>query len=466
LPSRQSAKPTAGPLARRVYSGGIRREQGTGQSQQKKEGSSWPFFWLTMFYFVYCARPSDLIPGLGGIQLAKITGGLAILSLFLSLQKSERQLKDLPKEAFYLFLLIIVLFVSALLSPVWRGGALNAVLDFAKVLFVWVATFLLVTTLSALRRIIFVQSASVALIAITALVKGRSVPRLLGVIGGFYSNPNDMAFAVVLSIPFCLAFLLTARSVPRKVAWLLAILSMSTALLFTASRAGFIDLAVSGMVLLWHFGVKGKRPYLIVGAILLGVGSWLVAGKQLAVRWNGLFSSGETQEQDSAHESYEDRRILATKAVKAIAVYPILGIGAGNFVVYSGMWLDVHVSYLEIAVDAGIPALILYLMFLARGFVNLGVVGKARNLDAETELFAGALRSSLVGFVVGACFAPAAYQFFPYFFVCYTSVLLAMVKERERCQSPVGDIVNVTSRPFRKGPLSQGGQWVRSYQLI
>ena len=39
-------------------------------------------------------------------------------------------------------------------------------------------------------------------------------------------------------------------------------------------------------------------------------------------------------------------------------------------------------------------------------------------------LFVGALQSSLVGFVVGACFAPEAYQFFPYFAVAFTATLL------------------------------------------
>jgi O-antigen ligase len=421
--------------ANRRHPGGIRVFKGL-QSPEKKESFSAAFFWLTAFYFVYCARPADLIPGLGVIPLAKITGALAVLSLFLSIGRTTRKLKDLPKEAFYLLFLVILLFVSALLSPVWRGGAFFMVLDFAKVCVAWIATFLLVTTLRRLRRIIFLQSASVALISLAAMAKGRSVPRLEGVIGGFYSNPNDMAFAIVLSIPFCLAFLLSARGVLRKGAWSLAIVVMTVALMLTASRAGVIDLAISGVVLLWHFGVKGKRPYLIVGAIVLIVGSLLLAGKDLAVRFNGLFESGNSAEQDSAHESYEERRLLMTKAFEAITRHPILGVGAGDFVVYSGLWREVHVSYLEIAADGGIPVLILYLMFFARGFVNLRALSQRRDLDDETVLFMGALKSSLVGFVVGACFAPEAYQFFPYFTVCYTSVLWMMARERELSMVP------------------------------
>jgi O-antigen ligase len=457
LPSRQLVKLTAGPAARRFYPGGMRRERGTGQSEQKNKKFSWPFFWLTTFYVVYCARPTDLIPGLGLIRLAKITGGLAILTLFLSLRKSKRQLKDLPREAYYLLFLMILLSASAVFSPVWRGGAVNAVFDFGKVLFVWIATFLIVTTLSALRRIIFIQSASVALITFAAVVKGHNVPRLVDVIGGFYANPNDMAFAIVLSIPFCLAFLLTTRSVPRKIAWLLAIISMCVALLLTASRAGLIDLAISGTVLLWHFGAKGKRPHLIFAAVLLSAVLWLVAGKQLAVRLSGLFSGGETQEQSTAHESYLERRLLMQKSLEAVEEYPILGLGAGNFIVHSGMWRDVHMSYLQIAVDGGIPVLILYVLFFARGFANLRILSKTKNLDDETVLFVGALKSALVGFVVGACFAPEAYQFFPCFLVCYTSIVLAMVKERERSESLVsGKIVDLASTARRKGSLSRG----------
>jgi O-antigen ligase len=446
LRSSQSTKLTGVHQVRRRYAGGI-GDVRSWRLPEKKESFSGAFFWLTAFYFVYCARPADLIPGLGIVPLAKITGALAVLSLFLSIGKTPRKLKDLPKEAFYLLLLVILLFVSALLSPVWKGGAFFMVFDFAKVVVAWVATFLLVTTLKRLRRIIFLQSASVALISLAAIAKGHSVPRLEGVMGGFYSNPNDMAFAIVLSIPFCLAFLLSARGLPRKAVWSLAIVVMTVALMLTSSRAGAIDLVISGIVLLWYFGGKGKRPYLIVGAIVLSVGSLLLAGKDLAVRFNGLFESGNSVVQDSAHESYQERRLLMSKAVDTIIRYPILGVGAGNFVVYSGMWRDVHVSYLEIAADGGIPVLILYLMFFVQGLVNLRALSKSRVLDDETVLFLGALKSSLVGFVVGACFAPEAYQFFPYFTVCYTSVLWTMSKERQL--SLVPEVVRPSSIPSR-----------------
>jgi hypothetical protein len=49
----------------------------------------------------------------------------------------------------------------------------------------------------------------------------------------------------------------------------------------------------------------------------------------------------------------------------------------------------------------------------------------------------------MVGFVVGALFAPEAYQFFPYFAVAYTSTLLAIIREQE------GVAVAVKPSPIR-----------------
>ena len=62
------------------------------------------------------------------------------------------------------------------------------------------------------------------LISLVSIILGHDQPRLSGVIGGIYSNPNDLAFAIVLTLPFCLAFLLTAKGVLTKLCWVAAIL--------------------------------------------------------------------------------------------------------------------------------------------------------------------------------------------------------------------------------------------------
>jgi hypothetical protein len=413
-------------------------------SFQVSDPTKGAFFWLSAFFVVYCARPGDWLPGLALLPLAKITAIFAMWGLFKSIGRTKRTLKDLPQEARLLMAMIAILLLGGFLSPVWRGGAVSRTLDFSKIIVAWSLVFLLITTFDRLRTIIFVQACSVVVICAAALIKGHGTPRLEGVIGGIYSNPNDLAFAIVLSLPFALAFLVTAKNALVKVLWFLGMVIMLIAIFETASRAGFIDLTISGSVTLYYFAVKGKRMYLVAATALLGVLIMVTVGGKLYDRFEAL--SGDSTTEKNAYGSYQDRMYLMGRAVDAIEHYPILGIGVQNFATYSLIWHDVHMTYLQVAAEGGIFVLGIYLMFFRRAFQNLKVLRKRTDLDPDIVLFVGALTSSLVGFVVGALFAPEAYQYFPYFAVAFTATLLQTIKEQDREQS-AGPVTPTPKKP-------------------
>jgi O-antigen ligase len=223
--------------------------------------------------------------------------------------------------------------------------------------------------------------------------------------------------------------MVTARNAVIKTAWLFGMLVMLVTIFMTASRAGFIDLVISGSVTLYFFAIKGKRTYLIVATFLVGAVVMGAFGGKLYDRFTAL--SGNSTTDESAYGSYQDRKYLMVRAVEAIETYPIFGIGVRNFPTWSLIWHDVHMTYLQVAAEGGIAVLIIYLMFFWRAFKNLKVLRQTKNLDPDIVLFVGALQSSLVGFVVGALFAPEAYQFFPYFAVAFTATLLRTIKEQE-----------------------------------
>ncbi|MFY9676229.1 MAG: hypothetical protein WAK13_17345, partial [Terriglobales bacterium] len=68
------------------------------------------FFWLSMFFVVYCARPGDYVPLLGYIPMAKITGILAMWGLFNSVGRTKRSLRDMPQEGRLLFYIVCLFF--------------------------------------------------------------------------------------------------------------------------------------------------------------------------------------------------------------------------------------------------------------------------------------------------------------------------------------------------------------------
>lgn len=397
------------------------------------------FFWLSAFFLVYSTRPEDWIPGLSYIPLAKITVAFALIAWFLAKGKARRKLKDLPRESKYLLAMIALMLLFAPLSPVWKSGALLRALDFAKVYIGWVLTFLLVTNLERLRRLILIQSASVALVALISLVKGSSQLRLHGVLNGIYDNPNDLAFAIVLTIPLILLLLLTAKNVVQKMLWAAAMVVMLYTLFLTASRAGFVDLVISASVALWFFGVKGKRPQLIFASAIVGVLLLVIAGRHLGERWVAISGSDiDSSEKMTAYWTYQERKFLMVKAVEGILHYPLTGVGTGVFPAYSGHWKTVHMTYLQIAAEGGIPILVLYLLFFGSGFRKLRELLRKPDPKSDVTMFSWALYCCLLGFAVGACFAPEAYQFFPYFTVAYIAALSATVRERENSLSTEG----------------------------
>jgi O-antigen ligase len=407
----------------------------TQNEKSRLKGAGMAFFWLSAFYLVYCARPEDWISGMGFVPLAKITSVGAVLAFLFGSARGRRKFRELPVEAHLLLAMIGILFLSSMLSPVWKGGAISRTMDFAKVWVIWILTFLLVTDLAKFRRIVFIQAASVPLISVLSMVKGRHTVRLEGVLGGIYSNSNDLAFAIALSFPLCLMFFLNADSRFRKVLWAAAMVAMGAALMMTASRGGLITFLCTAVICLWHFGVRGKRFYLIAATGVAGIVLLVVAGGPMMDRLSTLWGGNKGRhplEEMRAEASLEQRQFVIDKAIEGIEHYPILGIGTRNFEIYSTVWLEVHMTYLQIAVEGGIPCLILFLVFFARGFLNIRSLRKRKNLTPELKLFVGALHSVLVGFIVGALFSPEAYQFFPFFAVAYTSALLAYVRGNDR----------------------------------
>ena len=59
-----------------------------GRQLVRQEPLQGAYFWLAAFLIIYCARPEDWIPGLYRFPIAKISGGLAVLALLFSLDRT------------------------------------------------------------------------------------------------------------------------------------------------------------------------------------------------------------------------------------------------------------------------------------------------------------------------------------------------------------------------------------------
>jgi putative inorganic carbon (hco3(-)) transporter len=390
------------------------------------------YFWLLLFIVFYFYRPEDWVPGLKVIPIEKITGTLALLGFGLSLLTTKR-FPRMPVELFYLILLFGQ-FCLTIPFAIWRGGAFQVVFGvIAKVVLIAIATAVVIDTWPQLRRLLFVQATAVPVLAAAALVRHRTGPdgRLSGV-GTSFDNSNDFAFLMALTFPFCFAFLLSTRKPIAKAAWAMGMAIMGVALVLTASRVGLLTIVLAGGICLWQFGIKGRRPFLVFLAILLAIGIATVAGPGHIVRRVAATFTGEDVR---AYESAQARKELLKKSLLAAIEHPFFGVGPGNFQVISGMWREAHNSFTEVAAEAGLPALILFVMFLSRGFANLRTVKQRCRGQTHKLLLAGAMQASLATFVVGAMFTTWEYQHFVYLLVAYSTAFRRIMTRPEGAAS-------------------------------
>lgn len=408
---------------------------------------------LLLFMLIYCARPEDWIPGMGHIPLAKIVGAIVIVSGVVSLGQSRLRL---PRETLYLVLLTGCLWLSIPFS-LWKGGAFWEAFKFTKMVPVIFVMVLALTSFSRLRQLIFIQTACVAAISVVSIWKAHLYKgRLEGVLNGNYSNSNDLATQIVICLPFCITFLLQARSPLRKLVWGFVITLMTYAVLLTGSRGGFLAWAVVMAACVWQFGIRGRRRWLLILG-LVGVLFAGVAGGTVSERFGAILNA---QDNANAYASAQVRKKLFTEAIVETLEHPLFGIGVGNFPIVSGTWREDHNIFSQLSAEAGIPALILLLLIFWRSFRNLRDVKRIRDQNSGRMMWTQGIHASLLGLVVATFLSPDAYQYFVYFFLFYPTVLLLIARQDQHIlTSGKARETFVRNEELHEQQVNSGFQW-------
>ncbi|MFO7635341.1 MAG: O-antigen ligase family protein [Caldilinea sp.] len=178
-------------------------------------------------------------------------------------------------------------------------------------------------------------------------------------------------------------------------------------LLITQNRAAAIT-AFAALLVLW---LTGKRKLLILTLGLLAT----LALIQFAVPddyWNRFEAIWAPEASHATagldRSTVQERLALWTASIEIIKDHPWLGVGPGNFPTVVGFYklslanLTVHNSYLAMAAEAGIPALLLFVALTCS--VLLSLARTWRLSSGETAALSRLLMACLVGFLAGAVF--------------------------------------------------------------
>jgi probable O-glycosylation ligase (exosortase A-associated) len=406
------------------------------------------FHALVAFTGILLLTPQSVIPVLKTLRIALVAGGLAIAAhMFDSTLRRRPILPAFPEVVTALTLLIWA--VLTVPFSYWPGGSVALLADqyLKAMVFFWLIAAL-ITTRTRLRTFSWALVLCAIPLAITALAHFRSgvyvttsrAPlQRIGGISNLTGNPNDLALTLNLMIPIAGALFFTSRGLLARMVAAGAILLSIPAVVVTFSRAGFLTLCgIAFASLICLIRRRMPAPAVAILVVTCAVMPLLPAGY---IERLSTITDIESDRTGSAVGRWGDFQL----ALSLVARNPVVGVGLGQDILALDevrsrpTWRSVHNAYLEYAVDLGVPGLLLFLGLLVSSVRSARQVETSAAREPalrDLSVLASGVRIALLAFVVGAFFAPIAYQFY-FFCVAGLAVALKRVCRTERDATPI-----------------------------
>lgn len=408
------------------------------------------FIALVAFTVILLLSPQAWVPALKIVRVALLAAGIAVAAHVAERSVHRRPITPLSPEI-GLALALVCWSVLTIPLSMWPGGSVRVLTDhFLKaVVFFWLLGTIVTTTgrLRAIAWTLVLCAIPLAATGVSHYVSGtqlstgvRGFYRIEGYTGGsgLTANPNDLALMLNLIIPIAGALVVLTRGAARLVAGGSLLLSVA-AVVLTFSRAGFLTLAASFVMLLAVLA-RRQAPGAAVGLLLLALCVPPLLPDGYAARLSTI-ANIDADATGSAQGRWADTKA----AIDVVARHPLVGAGIGQDILAMNeergdTWRRVHNAYLEYAVDLGIPGLLLFgwlhvLCFRTAREVERRAAGRPAARDLA--LLAVGVQVSLVAFAVAAMFHPIAYQFY-FFSIAGLAVALRNTSYAELGRRPNG----------------------------
>ncbi len=393
-----------------------------------------PYFGLVLFTALLYLRPMDLFPVLRPFHIVFMVGGLTFVSLLLKKKDDKKPIFKKCAQLRLLNLLILIMIISVITS-IWRSNSLGQFINFLKLYIAFLLITKLVDSPRKLKGVIWTMVLSGLIIGITSILnyfKGVDLAvghRARAIIGGMFSNPNDLALCFIMLIPFICYLFVNSRPIFKKIFIGGCLIISLLTIIFTYSRGGFLGLA--GVLFFLFLRSKSKIKAVI--------------GVSLIVFLFLSFAPTNYIERMKAMPGYQEDssavgRIAAWRAGGSMMRNHLFGVGLGNFkegfVMYrpegiiapAGLRIVAHNAFIQVGGELGFFGLIVFMLLIIVSLKDLNrvkyVLIKSKDKQSkEIAQLADVVFISLCGFIICALFLSQAYNWIFYYLIGFSVVL-------------------------------------------
>jgi len=396
------------------------------QKAQTQRGHALTFSLLFLYTVLAYFRPWELTGVLAWLSPVPYWLAVTMSVVFLISQLMlEGNLTARPREVNLILILTVLaaLSIPQAINPSVAWTYFNSV--FLKTIIVFVVISNVLRTRLRMQLMIFLALAAGCYLSVTSLSKyvaegSTDVYRAKADIFNIFSDPNALALHLVMMMPIALTLLMNTHNILKKLVYAAGIVVMLAGMFATFSRGGFLALLAMLVVLTVRL-LKRNRAAVLAVVLVGAIAAIVLAPGGYAHRLSSILDPSQDEV-----GSASARRDLLLRSIGTAVRRPLLGVGIGNFQEVSIHNQVSHNAYTQIAAEMGIPALVVYLLFLVTAYKRL------RRIEHETVDETGfsryyylsiGLQASLAGYVVGSFFLSVAFEWFVYFLVGYAICL-------------------------------------------
>lgn len=322
-----------------------------------------PYVGLLLYFVILYGRPAEIgvLPAL--LHVERVVAVILMVAVGISFIAGQRRRVPASRVNW-----AIVGLLAAILASVpfayWRGGAVSATLEFAKLCFLYFSVILLVGNLRGARVLLWLVlavwawhglSAWIGYHAGTSVFVGEQhIVRALGPTSRF-GGANTLGYLLVVGLCFVVGLFRAERSLLARVALVALGLLCFGGALMTGSRTALVGVAVLALVAVWQTRYKLLGAGLAVLLLALG---WMATPESLRSRY-------ETIRTYQTEVTWVNRQHGWMTGARMFLEHPLFGVGAGNFGaarhgLYEGSWLEAHSVYTQVAAELGLPGIICF----------------------------------------------------------------------------------------------------------